>query len=289
MKIKTAQGVVIYIDPYGESYAEFADSADILLVTHGHSDHNLQYLVTKKSSCTVITYSDAIKSGVYGQYTIGNVKVTAVPAYNGYHAVNSCVGYIVEFNGIKLYHAGDTGLITEMSLLADKNITYALLPIDGVYTMSPEGAVQAANAIKAHYNIPIHTMPPPDTYDTAKVRRFAAANKIVVKHGQTIALHAVPVGVMNREIAARRFTLNQNYPNPFNSRTTISFTIPQSSRTSLKIFDLLGREAATVADEFLEAGDYSRQWDADLSTSGIYFYRIQSGELQQTKKMLYLR
>ncbi len=92
------------------------------------------------------------------------------------------------------------------------------------------------------------------------------------------------------------FGLEQNYPNPFNPTTTIKFRIPDGSGhrsnstfLSLKVFDLLGREVATLASEVLPAGYYSRTFDASSLASGVYIYRLQSGSMVDTKRMLIVR
>jgi parallel beta-helix repeat protein len=87
----------------------------------------------------------------------------------------------------------------------------------------------------------------------------------------------------------KKFTLSQNYPNPFNPATTISFSLAKSSFVSLKIFDLLGRDVATVVSEELPTGSYSKQWNAANMTSGIYFYRLQAGSFTETKKLIFLK
>jgi photosystem II stability/assembly factor-like uncharacterized protein len=86
-----------------------------------------------------------------------------------------------------------------------------------------------------------------------------------------------------------RVALSENYPNPFNPSTTISFSLPSRSFVSLKIFDVMGREVATLASEEMPAGNYSRQWNATGMSSGLYFYRLQAGAFVQTKKLLLLR
>ncbi len=85
------------------------------------------------------------------------------------------------------------------------------------------------------------------------------------------------------------FSLGQNFPNPFNASTTISFSLPSKSFASLKVFDVIGREVATIVSEELPAGNYSRQWNAVNMTSGIYFYRLQAGSFTETKKLILLR
>ncbi len=86
-----------------------------------------------------------------------------------------------------------------------------------------------------------------------------------------------------------KFTLNQNYPNPFNPSTTISFSLESKSFLTLKIFDIVGREVATLVNEELPAGTYSRQWSAANMSSGVYFCRLQSRSFSETKKLILLR
>jgi hypothetical protein len=83
--------------------------------------------------------------------------------------------------------------------------------------------------------------------------------------------------------------LDQNYPNPINSSTIISFSLPSKGFISLKVFDILGREVATIVSEEMSAGSYSRQWNAATITSGVYFYRLQAGPFTKTKKLILLR
>jgi len=91
------------------------------------------------------------------------------------------------------------------------------------------------------------------------------------------------------EIIPLKFKLYQNYPNPFNPTTTIEYQIPNQSFVILKIFDLLGREVATVVNEKKEAGTYSLQWNASSLASGIYLYRLQAGSYVDTKKLVLMK
>lgn len=85
------------------------------------------------------------------------------------------------------------------------------------------------------------------------------------------------------------FRLEQNYPNPFNRSTTIPFTVHRSLFATLKVFDVLGREVATLVREALEPGSHVATWDGGGKPSGVYFYRLQAGEFVETKKLLLLR
>jgi hypothetical protein len=88
---------------------------------------------------------------------------------------------------------------------------------------------------------------------------------------------------------AIEYSLNQNYPNPFNPSTTIIFTISDLRFTTLKDYDVLGNEIATLVNEEKPAGIYEVVFNAFEYPSGIYFYRLQAGKLIQTKKMILLK
>ncbi len=86
-----------------------------------------------------------------------------------------------------------------------------------------------------------------------------------------------------------RFSLNQNYPNPFNPSTKISWQSPVGSHQSIKVFDMLGREVATLVDEYRNVGSYEINFDASKLSSGVYYYQLKAGDFVETKKMILLR
>jgi photosystem II stability/assembly factor-like uncharacterized protein len=98
-----------------------------------------------------------------------------------------------------------------------------------------------------------------------------------------------PVNVEDEKVIPNDFTLFQNYPNPFNPSTTISFSIPEASYVSLKIFNALGEEIETLVAKELSAGNYQYEWNAKNLTSGIYFYTLTEGAFTQTYKMVLLK
>ncbi|HTK82817.1 MAG TPA: T9SS type A sorting domain-containing protein, partial [Bacteroidota bacterium] len=85
------------------------------------------------------------------------------------------------------------------------------------------------------------------------------------------------------------FALDQNFPNPFNPRTTITYELPKASYVTLKVYDVFGREVATLADGMEDAGYKSVNWDAVNLATGVYFYKLQAGDFIATKKLLLMK
>jgi len=107
-----------------------------------------------------------------------------------------------------------------------------------------------------------------------------------------VAVLTVDTVVTNQEeisILPGDFVLNQNYPNPFNPTTKISWQSPVGSMQTLKIYDVLGNEVATLVNEEKSAGYYEVAFDGSSLPSGIYFYRLTAGEFVQTKKMMLMK
>lgn len=86
-----------------------------------------------------------------------------------------------------------------------------------------------------------------------------------------------------------RFELSQNYPNPFNPSTAINFALPKSSLVKLKVYDIVGREVATLVNEELSPGAYEYTFDGSQLTSGVYFYRIEADGFTEIKKMMLVK
>ncbi|MFQ6069879.1 MAG: MBL fold metallo-hydrolase [Candidatus Aminicenantales bacterium] len=157
---------IIYFDPW--KMPDTSPKADVILVTHSHFDHlsvrDIDYL--SKKGTTIVCTEDcegqlkgdvrAIRPGE--EIDIQGIKIKAVPAYNPnktFHPRNKgWVGYIIDVNGISIYHAGDTDYVSEMKEAGKINI--ALFPVGGTYTMNAEEAARAANTIKPDISIPMH-------------------------------------------------------------------------------------------------------------------------------------
>jgi len=162
---KITAGKVIYIDPYQIDAGQ--QKADIVLITHKHADHCSPRDIDKVRDSHTVTIGPADSmAGVAGEkrtiavgetIRIGEVKITAAPAYNigkAYHPKNAgWVGYLIDIEGVTIYHAGDTDRIPEMKRL---HPDIAILPVGGVYTMTAEEAASAALDLRPQWAIPMH-------------------------------------------------------------------------------------------------------------------------------------
>ncbi len=120
------------------------------------------------------------------------------------------------------------------------------------------------------------------TYPKAVSAEFVGVNV-------TINIPQLVVGVKDEGNKLYQFNLAQNYPNPFNPNTKISYSVAERNNVTLKVYDMLGREVATLVNTTKDAGNYEVNFDASKLASGLYIYKIQAGNFVQSKKMLLLK
>ena len=200
--IKTG-GKNIYIDPY---VGDYSVEADVVLITHGHGDHcDLDKLSMIRTPETLILTSGACAEGVPpgnvetmepgDTRDIDGVKVHAVEAYTykrfrspgvPYHPQGTQVGFIVEAEGKRVYHAGDSDYIPSMDELGD--ITLALLPIMGRAVMDVDEAVEAALGIEPEMVVPMHWRESDPQEFRRKVEARSNLKVLVMSDGQEITL-----------------------------------------------------------------------------------------------------
>lgn len=184
-RITAQNGTVIYVDPFAGE--EYDCPADLILVTHEHSDHNRIEQVAKKPQTCIIRAADAFKGGSHQSFIVGGIIVEAVDAYNKNHRKDECVGFLITVDHKTVYAAGDTSQTEQMSLLHKRNLDWALLPIDGVYNMAAAEASRCAAVIGAKHVIPIH-MKPGSLFDQSIAETFQASGRVIVRPGETILL-----------------------------------------------------------------------------------------------------
>jgi hypothetical protein len=120
------------------------------------------------------------------------------------------------------------------------------------------------------------------TKATYRIRQITNDGGQVTTPGINFSL----TGIDGQTFSPLTFDLQQNFPNPFNPATTIQFQVPAAARTTLTVFDILGRKISTVIDQEISAGSHAVTWDSSTVSSGIYFYRLTSGNYTDTKKMI---
>ncbi len=99
----------------------------------------------------------------------------------------------------------------------------------------------------------------------------------------------ITVEVIGDMSTIKEYKLGQNYPNPFNPSTNIDYTVSSNEYVSLKVYDILGNEIATLVNEKKEAGNYKVEFNAANFSSGLYLYKIQAGTFTQVRKMMLLK
>jgi L-ascorbate metabolism protein UlaG (beta-lactamase superfamily) len=163
----------ILIDPFIEGRSVLDTNPDLVAVTHGHDDHLGETVALAKKTIAITEIAKYLKSkglpvegmNIGGTITIDGVSFTMTPAQHsswiGEAGTGCCggtaAGFVISMDGIKIYHAGDTGLFSDMKLIGDLyHPDVALLPIGGRYTMGTAEAMMAAQFIGANLVIPIH-------------------------------------------------------------------------------------------------------------------------------------
>lgn len=116
--------------------------------------------------------------------------------------------------------------------------------------------------------------------------QYTIPNPDALQQAKLLVNYTNATVVENEKINLNDFNLSQNYPNPFNPSTTIKYTLSESQFVSLKVYDVLGKEVATLVNEEVIAGSYNVSFNANGLSSGIYFYSLIAGNITQTKSMI---
>ncbi len=182
-------------NPKAKASVDEFDDINYIFVTHGHGDHLGDTVeIAKKTSASVITNFEIslylgeqnvtthpMHIGGRTKFDFGTVKMTTALHGSGIQTPNGIIyggnpcGFIIERNGKKIYHAGDTGLTLDMKLLEDENIDLAILPIGGNFTMDVDDAIRAVDFIKPKKVVPIHY----GTFPVIEASPEAFKNKVI--------------------------------------------------------------------------------------------------------------
>ncbi len=188
---------------------------------------------------------------------------------------------LIAFDGTNYLIIWVDKLLTNSSVLMGRYFNKSGVPVKDAFPIS-----QPVDDKVPYFGVPIFGS---NKFLTVTFRVQTANFKIGDVYGKFIESSSTGLNEDEINLIPNIFSLSQNYPNPFNPSTIIKFSIPKSSFITLKVFDLLGREVATLVNEEKSWGNYKINFDGSSLSSGIYFYRLQAGSFVDTKKFIFMK
>ncbi len=223
---------------------------DGTLALHRHQADSL--VITENSVLTGIDFT--LLNRVYN----GNGMITGTVSEENNIPINGAIIVAVNENG--------------------KLISSAVTDNEGNYSLSNLGV--------DNYSLTINKF----DYNEAQINNIQVFENNLYSAIANVSLTPETITEVENEVnIPSNFSLSQNYPNPFNPETTISFNLPSQQQVTLKIYDILGNEVATLMNETKQAGSYEIKFNASKLSSGIYFYSIKSGDFSKTMKMTLIK
>ena len=288
---------------------ELIREINILFISHPHGDHHSQSIAD-----TVMAYGGyVVFPSEYSSSSMGNIPMGAgdsltifglnVRAHFGLHNEPNRIYEVSTPAGIKIMHTGDNQ--TSNTLPNVDSIDVLLL--NAWVNDSGNGAVvgmrNSITKLTPTVMIPGHIQELAHDYNpgspTSRVPyewAFEVDNiplpslvQVMAWGEQYLYLKQPVEVVINDENIPAEFKLQQNYPNPFNPTTIIKYDIPEIRIVTLKVYDVLGSEVATLVNEEKPVGSYKIEYDATNLPSGIYFYQLKAGDYTNTNKMILLK
>jgi len=233
---------------------------------------------------------------VYTTGTTGNINLNCVTSTTGGTIYNP--PYIISANPNRDEYWFETGLsqgpITGLDIVyysdslqsgipttASDKLIYRYSPLSDPNTVGPPVEFSETPAVwSASGSKPSIVELPGSDFGALFLGYTAGGNKVYWDRFSAV------VNVSNNgNTVAEKFELKQNYPNPFNPATNINFNIPKNSFVSLKVFDIMGREVSKLVSGNMQRGNYSVQFDGKNLSSGIYFYKLETENFSEVKKM----
>jgi serine protease len=245
-------GYYFDLDIQGDSGDDYSDD----MVDYDYTD-NFGYAYDRDGLPQQVFVAAALISDAnYGFYAINQDSSTAIVSPNSSNGFLDSEKWYSISNGIKKTQSGPA------------DIAYVIS--GGPYNINAGQTSEVVFALACGSDID-------------EVRTAVQQSKIKWQNGLT--------GIEENTELPGEYVLFQNYPNPFNPETVISYSLPKSGFVSLKVYDILGREITTLVNEYQLAGYHNSTFSVFRSqlSSGVYFYRISSGDFHQTKKMLILK
>ena len=215
---------------------------------------------------TVLVWVEGPDSLLLGDVALYTVFMTGGPAVGGGFNVAAYTGTLSAYDGSSQLIAGELTQATPKAFVTDT--------VSWKFFYRAPSAGTSDTIFSVGNSADLNGIPTNDQYNFG-------ANFVV-------HLNDTTTGVEEASLPSS-FRLYQNYPNPFNPVTSIRYSVATSRSVTLNVFDVQGREVATLVQGVIPAGDYRAEFDASSLPSGIYYYRLTQGGLSVTKKMLLIR
>ncbi len=182
---------------------------------------------------------------------------------------------------LTIYNDRDTAVVINEFYCSDSVFSTNLsLPI----MINPNDSITVPVQFK-----PLHDGNYQASFNIRNFNEFDGSKQMIAKQVMLSGRTTELTSVNSNEATIKRFGLSQNYPNPFNPSTNIGFRIAESGFVTLKIYDVLGREVSALVNEYKTAGKYKVEFNASNLPSGVYIYKLKTGNFVQTKKMILLK
>jgi L-ascorbate metabolism protein UlaG (beta-lactamase superfamily) len=314
--VKTPQIVMAFdlVDGYygwgTQLPSELLSSIKVLFVSHRHGDHYDQTVAN-----AVIANGGSVVVPSEDSY-MGNVPMAAgdsitimdlqIKAHYGLHSTSLRIYDVATHNGVKILHTGDNQTSTALPKVDSLDVLLLNAWVnESGGTSAVVGMRNSLDKLNPEIMIPGHIQELGHAYrpddPTSRVPYEWAfevddesipAELLIMAWGERYSTTGTPIAaIVDQEggLRPQSYSLHQNYPNPFNPVSTIRYDLPKSSKVSLVVYDILGREVASLMDGYMELGYHEVQWNGQEFPSGIYITRLVTPEYSKSIKMVLLK
>ncbi len=250
-----------------------------------------QMYVTNNATFTYPANPAAAPPGQLTKMQVLATNVTLEPRH--YQSMISATGSdaTVLIEGRAIANGDEVGVWTASGMLVGSGVVEGGSAVVTVWGGNPmtdvkDGAGESEALSLMLYSVATHTERSLRAFTTTDVLTRSSENGTLRYHRDGV--YAVQLDELT-SVAPTQFALFQNYPNPFNPSTTISYSLPKPARVSLRVFNTLGQEVASLMNGEKEAGTYQVTWNAASMPSGVYIYRLEAGEFVESKKLTLLK
>jgi hypothetical protein len=243
-------------------------------------------LVVDNSNLNSTSYSlNSVGSNSTYYWRINNTNTAGTSVWSNTEVFNTAPAFIkvLSPNGGEVLYLDSTCIIRWQANITD---TVNIKLLKGNSTVSVIG-----NSLAGGTNAYAWQVPSSLNQDTSYKIMVSdiSNNSLYGLSSSTFKISSLITGVNSMKNNIIKYELSQNYPNPFNPSTNISFSLEKSSNVTLVVYNILGQKVATLVNNFMQAGNYTYQFNAGKLASGIYIYRIQAGSFTSSKKLVLMK